>query len=118
MAGARLIATNDDPTFPTPTGPVPGAGAIVAAITTATGQDAEIAGKPYAASVALAKLRLDGVDVVVGDRPSTDGALARGIGCDFALVLSGVTRPEHGPLEPEPDSEDADLAALVHRVLA
>jgi 4-nitrophenyl phosphatase len=31
-AGARLIATNDDATYPTPDGLIPGAGAILAAI--------------------------------------------------------------------------------------
>ena len=30
--GARFIATNDDPTFPTPDGPIPGAGSLVAAV--------------------------------------------------------------------------------------
>ena len=33
--GARLIATNDDATYPTPDGPIPGGGAIVAAVATA-----------------------------------------------------------------------------------
>ena len=40
-AGARFIATNDDATFPTPDGPTPGAGAIVAAVATASGATPE-----------------------------------------------------------------------------
>ena len=30
--GARLIGTNDDATYPTPTGPIPGGGAILASV--------------------------------------------------------------------------------------
>ena len=44
--GARFIATNDDATYPTPDGPVPGAGALVAAVATAAGVGPVIAGKP------------------------------------------------------------------------
>jgi len=46
-AGARLLATNEDPTLPTPDGPVPGAGAILAAVATAAGATPEVAGKPH-----------------------------------------------------------------------
>ena len=34
-AGARLIGTNDDPTYPTPDGLLPGGGSILAAVATA-----------------------------------------------------------------------------------
>src|SRR3954470_8601486 len=47
-AGARLIATNDDATYPTPDGPIPGGGSILAAVATASGAVPVIAGKPYA----------------------------------------------------------------------
>ncbi|HYF47390.1 MAG TPA: hypothetical protein VD926_14345, partial [Acidimicrobiales bacterium] len=43
-AGARLLATNDDATYPTPEGLIPGGGAILAAVSTASGAVAEIAG--------------------------------------------------------------------------
>ena len=36
-AGARLIGTNDDATYPTPSGPLPGGGSILAAVAYATG---------------------------------------------------------------------------------
>ena len=36
-AGARFVATNRDPLFPTNEGPIPGGGSIVAAIATASG---------------------------------------------------------------------------------
>src|SRR5262245_24096953 len=45
--GARFIATNRDPLFPTSDGPIPGGGSIVAAIATATGVEPETAGKPH-----------------------------------------------------------------------
>ena len=47
-AGARLLATNDDATYPTPDGPIPGGGAILASIATATGVRPIVAGKPHA----------------------------------------------------------------------
>jgi ribonucleotide monophosphatase NagD (HAD superfamily) len=58
--------------------------------------------------------RVGPVDTVVGDRPSTDGALARALGARFALVLSGVTAAaEASRVEPLPDVVAPDLAALV-----
>jgi len=116
--GARLIATNEDPTYPTPDGPIPGAGAILAAVATAAQAKPVVAGKPHQPVVDLVRSRLGGVEMVVGDRPSTDGLLARRLGASFGLVLTGVVRPGHGPLDPEPDVEAADLAALVEMKVA
>ena len=45
--GARLIGTNDDATYPTPTGPIPGGGAILAAVVAGSGTAPVVAGKPY-----------------------------------------------------------------------
>ena len=45
-AGARLVATNEDPTYPTPDGLLPGGGAILAAVATAAETTPEVAGKP------------------------------------------------------------------------
>ena len=47
LGGARLIGTNDDATYPTPDGPIPGGGAILASIATASGRQPVVAGKPY-----------------------------------------------------------------------
>ncbi|MCU1491183.1 MAG: putative phosphatase [Acidimicrobiaceae bacterium] len=115
--GARLVATNDDATFPSPEGIVPGAGSILAALRTATGVEGIIAGKPYQPAAALVRERLGRVTTVVGDRPSTDGLLAERLGARFALVLSGVTPPDHGKLEAEPDLEAPDLLSLVRAVV-
>jgi glycerol-1-phosphatase len=110
--GARLLATNDDPTYPTPDGPIPGGGAILAAVATASGATPVVAGKPNQPMVDLVRSRVGGSQsIVVGDRPSTDGAFARALGFRFGLVLTGVTVAL--PVEPEPDLVAADLAALV-----
>lgn len=115
-AGARFLATNTDPTFPS-SGPngsrlLPGNGAIVAAVAVAAGQEPEVCGKPHRAMADLLVERHGPVDVVVGDLPATDGALARRLGAEFALVLSGVTGPGAVPT-PAPDRVATDLAALV-----
>jgi 4-nitrophenyl phosphatase len=116
--GARFVATNTDATFPTPTGPVPGAGALVAFLGVASGVDPEIAGKPHPPAVALVRDRLGEVGQgevreVVGDRPDTDGYFARALGARFVLVLSGVTSPGDLPVEPRPDLVAETLAAAV-----
>jgi len=111
--GARLVATNDDATYPTPEGEVPGGGAILAAVTTATGARPAIAGKPYPAMAELVRARVGPAGVMVGDRPDTDGRFARALGYRFSLVLSGVTGADHLPVDPEPDDVARDLAALV-----
>lgn len=111
--GARFVASNDDATFPTPGGMMPGAGSLVAAVACASQKTPTIAGKPHEATVALLAGHVGKVEIVVGDRCSTDGLLARRLGTRFGLVLTGVTPPGHGALEPEPDLEAADLASLV-----
>jgi 4-nitrophenyl phosphatase len=116
IRGARLIGTNDDATYPTPEGPIPGGGAILAAVATAAGVEPVVAGKPNLPMVELVRSRL-GADLhgstVVGDRPSTDGRFAVALGVRFALVLTGVTREQDLPVDPQPAEVAADLAALV-----
>lgn len=121
--GARFIATNDDPSFPTPTGQIPGAGSLVAAVATASGTTPVVAGKPYAPMARLVAERC-GPDfrpdraVVVGDRPSTDGLFADTIGCGFAFVRSGVIPPGAEPdADVVPVLDVADLSAVAERIL-
>jgi 4-nitrophenyl phosphatase len=94
--GAHLIATNADARYPTPAGYLPGAGAIVAAVSTATGVTPEVIGKP-APEMFLDILAAAGVPpaecVVVGDNPDADVAGAHRAGCAAILVLTGVTDP-------------------------
>ena len=78
-----------------------------------------MAGKPHrptadaiAALVPAGELR-----VMVGDRPSTDGALAAQLGIPFALVLSGVTPPDGIPADADPAATAPDLPRLVRQVI-
>ena len=118
-AGARFIGTNADATYPTPDGLIPGAGSILAAVATASETEPEVAGKPNRPTAdAIAALVPDGeLRVMVGDRPSTDGALATQLGIPFALVLSGVTPPDRIPAGTDAAVTAADLPTLVHETL-
>jgi 4-nitrophenyl phosphatase len=116
--GARLVGTNEDATYPTPDGLLPGAGALLAAVATAAQVAPEVAGKPHEALVALLKARAPDVAVVVGDRPSTDGLLARRLGVPFALVRSGVTPPGASATDVEPDIDAPDLGTVADGHLA
>jgi HAD superfamily hydrolase (TIGR01450 family) len=119
--GARLIGTNDDATYPTPEGPIPGGGAILASIVTASGVVPVIAGKPHEPMAALVRATV-GDDaakaaVMVGDRPETDGLMAATLGCRYAHVESGITAP--GTIVvPTPDLIAADLAAVAKVLIA
>ena len=116
-AGARLVATNDDSTYPTADGIRPGGGAILASIVTASGVTAEVAGKPHEAAAAMVRDRLGAEGTMVGDRPETDGGFAVALGYRFGLVLSGVTSADDLPVEPHPDVVADDLAGLVEQAL-
>ncbi|HXY94105.1 MAG TPA: HAD-IIA family hydrolase [Acidimicrobiia bacterium] len=121
--GARFVATNMDATYPVPGGLIPGAGSLVAAVATASGREPEVAGKPEAPTVALVHQRLGTTGVMVGDRPSTDGAMADALGWPFALVLSGVTQAVAPPggesiPSPRPPYVAADVGELAPQLIA
>ena len=114
--GARLVATNLDPTYPTPDGLWPGGGAIAAAIATGSGVEPDTAGKPYPAMRGLVRGALGPGDTwVVGDQVDTDMEMARLEGWTRVLVLTGVTRvAPDGDRRPEVVVESiADLPALL-----
>lgn len=115
LGGARLVGTNDDATYPMPDGVIPGGGALLAAVAYASGALPEVAGKPNQAMMDLVESRFGSVEHMVGDRPDTDGLLAGRLGARFHLVLTGVTREAHLPVEPEPDTVAPDLATVVAR---
>jgi ribonucleotide monophosphatase NagD (HAD superfamily) len=120
-SGARFVATNEDPTLPTPDGPVPGCGALVAAVATASGRSPEVAGKPHPPLARLVAAEAGRPAIVVGDRATTDGALARALGVPFGLVLTGVTGPDGPAAERRAAAgavEAPDLATLVERALS
>jgi HAD superfamily hydrolase (TIGR01450 family) len=112
-AGARLIGTNDDATYPTPDGVIPGGGSLLAAVAYASSATPVVAGKPYPPMVDLVRARVGGEGVFVGDRPDTDGRFGVALGYRFALVLSGVTSARDLPVQPRPDLVADDLATLV-----
>jgi HAD superfamily hydrolase (TIGR01450 family) len=120
--GARLLATNDDATYPTPAGPIPGGGALATALAYATGADMVVAGKPRAPMADVVRSLAaesdgEGSGVMVGDRPETDGRFAHTLGYRFALVLTGVTSADDLPVDPTPDIVAPDLAALVSQLV-
>jgi 4-nitrophenyl phosphatase len=115
--GARFIGANDDATMPTPDGPVPGAGSLLAAVAVASGVQPVVAGKPYQPMAdAVLALAGDGPHTMVGDRWSTDGLFAARLGARFGLVLSGVTGADEVPAGVDPALVAPDLAALVDRL--
>jgi glycerol 3-phosphatase-2 len=126
--GAALIGTSRDPTMPMPGGEWPGTGAVLAAVETASGRVAEIAGKPerHMFEIALAALsrgslrtndvekepRLERV-AMVGDRLSSDIEGGRRAGLATILVRSGTHSEDGGGSGPRPDEIVDDLAALL-----
>jgi HAD superfamily hydrolase (TIGR01450 family) len=131
--GAAFVATNTDATFPTGNNGtasdqdgtaggghqlVPGAGAIVAFVATASGRQPQVAGKPHKAMASLVKARYGSLDIVAGDRPDTDGLFAVRLRARFGLVLSGVTRRADLPVDPAPNLVGTDLSDLVRQALA
>ena len=128
-SGARLIGTNSDSTYPTPRGLEPGGGSILAAVATAGDAIPTIAGKPHAPMAQAIAQHLSTGDapfdpvtaVMVGDRPETDGLMAARIGCQFALVRSGVNGPDDDLVVLDDlviDFDLPDLAALAALIVA
>ena len=115
--GIPFYATNTDKTFPTPRGEIPGSGAWISIITTATGVEPIIAGKPYPFLMDLSLEKLGtkrGETLVVGDRLETDIAAGQGAGLACALVLSGVsTQEEADAWAPRVNVIEKDLASLI-----
>ncbi len=115
--GVPFIATNPDKTFPTPRGEIPGAGAWISVITTATGVQPVFAGKPAPFLIELAMKRLGtskDETLVVGDRLETDIAGGQAAGCPCALLLSGVSsRTQANDWKPPLDVIAEDLDNLV-----
>jgi HAD superfamily hydrolase (TIGR01450 family) len=119
----RLIGTNEDPTHPTPDGLMPGTGALLAAVATASGVTPEVAGKPHHAMAALMQERFgfasgDPSVVMIGDQPRTDGRLAASLGIAFGLVDSGVTPATTHSFDVPVAHRAADFVSLVTESLA
>jgi glycerol-1-phosphatase len=112
--GARFLASNHDATYPTPEGPRPGAGSLVAAVAHATGIEARVAGKPHTPMRRLLAAKATGEVWIVGDRDDTDLAMGRAEGWSTALVATGIAATP----SIEPTVTVTDLAALADHLLA
>jgi len=113
--GAALFATSHDPTMPFPGGEVPGTGSILAAVETASGKRATIAGKPERHLFEMAREALGECESVamVGDRISSDIEGGRRSGLETILVLSGTTTREQAEAaDPAPDFVLESLSGL------
>jgi len=98
-SGVPFYGTNPDRTYPTPEGIIPGAGAILSALVTATDVEPIIAGKPNPTlyEFALEKLGTKPEETLaVGDRIETDILGGQRAGLRTALVLSGIATFEEG----------------------
>jgi glycerol 3-phosphatase-2 len=92
--GACHVATNADPTVPSPRGPLPGNGALVGVVCDVTGQPPLVTGKPDPAMHEECVRRTGARrPLVVGDRLDTDIEGARRAGATSLLVFTGVTDP-------------------------
>lgn len=117
--GARFLATNRDPLYPTPEGTTAGAGALVAAVAVAAGREPDLViGKPEP-TLFLEAARLAGVPpaqaVVIGDSLGSDIAAARAVGARSILMLTGVTtasQARSAPAELLPTAVAGDAAEL------
>jgi len=97
LKGNRFIATNVDPVVPVEDGFLPGAGAIVSAISTATNKEPYVVGKPsrHILDLAFKKLGVSPEETVIaGDRLDTDIKGGNDAGAFTVLVLSGATKAE------------------------
>lgn len=116
-SGALFIGTNPDKTFPMPDGLIPGAGAILAAIQTASGVEPIIAGKPQPTILnqIMERLQVEAKQMlIVGDRLDTDIQWGQNAGCRTALVLSGIAKKEEAQIwSPPPDLIAANLTELL-----
>jgi 4-nitrophenyl phosphatase len=118
-SGADFIGTNPDTTFPTERGPVPGNGALLAAIETATGVEPIVTGKPEHWMYLEALRRMNATPdttAMIGDRLDTDILGAARAGLTTVLTLSGIaTKDDVVASSIQPDLVCADIQELTAR---
>ncbi|HHW49854.1 MAG TPA: HAD family hydrolase [Pseudoclavibacter sp.] len=96
LGGARFIATNPDPTGPSPEGPLPATGSICALISKATGFEPYWVGKPNPMMFRLAMSKIGAHSQstgMIGDRMDTDVVAGIEAGLHTILVLTGISTP-------------------------
>ncbi|GAA1899253.1 HAD-IIA family hydrolase [Lapillicoccus jejuensis] len=120
VAGARFIATNPDPSGPSPDGMLPATGSVAALITRATGREPYYVGKPNPLMMRSALNRIEAhseTTVMIGDRMDTDVVSGLEAGLRTVLVLTGSTsrdQVERYPFRPTRVVDSiADVVPLV-----
>ena len=114
-SGARFVATNLDPTYPSDEGLLPGTGALIAALRTASGVEPRVTGKPEPTMFQLAMAQMGArreTTATIGDRLDTDILGGQRAGMITICVLSGSS----GRAEAEafgPDFIFEDIAELL-----
>jgi len=115
--GAAFVGTNPDPNYPIERGPVPGNGAQLAALQTATGVTPLVVGKPEPLMYEEAMRRMGArreTTAVIGDRLDTDIAGGVRLGLTTVLVLSGIATQADLDASPvKPDLVCADIQEFV-----
>ena len=90
--GLPWVASNTDRSLPTPYGVAPGHGVLVETLSSFSGVEPVVAGKPERPLLDETVRRVGGErPLMVGDRLDTDILGARDAGLDSLLVLTGVT---------------------------
>jgi NagD protein len=113
-AGSRFIATNPDPTGPTPDGPLPATGSVAALISRATGVEPYFIGKPNPLMMRSALNAIDAhseTTAMVGDRMDTDVVSGLEAGMHTVLVLTGITSRDEAERFPYRPSRIIDSVA-------
>lgn len=115
--GARFIGTNGDLTFPFEGGTAPGNGAVLAAISAATGQTPTTVGKPEQIVFQLALTKTGTPPeqtAMLGDRLETDILGGQRAGLKTILVLTGISKEADLPTsDVQPDWVFSGIDALV-----
>jgi NagD protein len=112
--GARFIATNPDPSGPSPAGTLPATGSVAALISTATGRQPYYVGKPNPFMMRSALNKIDAhseTTIMVGDRMDTDIISGLEAGLRTGLGLTGSTRREEDETCPYRPSGIVDSVA-------
>lgn len=116
--GARFIGTNPDKTLPMENNEmIPGAGSIIAAVSTATDQQPLLIGKPEPTifQQVLDELQVDPQQAAsLGDRLETDILGGKRLGMTTILVMTGVSTAEDlARSQVQPDYVFQDIPALL-----
>jgi 5'-nucleotidase len=112
--GARFIATNPDPTGPSPAGILPATGSVAALISRATNVAPYFVGKPNPLMIRSALNALDAHSehtTMIGDRMDTDVVAGLEAGLETILVLTGVTMRDEAERFPYRASRIVDSVA-------